>query len=272
MKNCPASAESPSPPCVAGWRSSPGAAWWIPFPTTWTPWVQTPSAATFPRSGGSRPPPGWSTARNASSASTRCPGSGSASSPNAWTPWPRSTTWPPSSPAPTPQGQPVRVDHYRQGPYESADHALRRPFPGHRAPGSNAVLGQPAIPPAHPGEPAHQPASHRNAGVDPLGPGHPPGLPAPWATPVNTAVPSSPPRGNCWRETSRPRCGSSAAGAATPSCPGRSTPTCPWTTSWAGWEGARRTPPAYRRKPGLEPDAHPSARPGRTVSQPPCGR
>ena len=95
VRNCPASVGFPPPPCAAGWRKLAGRGWRTRFPTTWTPWVQTPGAATFPRSGASRPPPGPSTAWNASSASTRCPGSGSGCSPNAWTPWPCSTTWPP---------------------------------------------------------------------------------------------------------------------------------------------------------------------------------
>ncbi len=58
-------------------------------------WGQIPSAATFPRNGASKPPPGSSTARNASSASTLFPGSGSGCSRTAWTPWPCCTTWPP---------------------------------------------------------------------------------------------------------------------------------------------------------------------------------
>ena len=46
-----------------------------------------------------------------------------------------------------PEGDPVRVDHYRQGPYDLAGHALGRPLRGHPAPRSDPALSPPAIPP-----------------------------------------------------------------------------------------------------------------------------
>ena len=140
-----------------------------------------------------------------------------------------------------PQQQPVRVDHYRQGPYDllitlSGGRSLGIVRQGPMLSSANLRYRMRTL------EQLRQ--RQRPTATLVLTHARPPAGPsAPWETPANTAVPSSPPRGNCWRETPKPRCGSSAARAAAPSCPRRPTPTCPWTTSWAGWESAWRTPP-----------------------------
>ena len=49
------------------------------------------------------------------------------------------------------QGQPMRVDHYRQGPYDMLITLSGGPLRGPAAPVADAALGQPALPAENPG-------------------------------------------------------------------------------------------------------------------------
>ena len=83
----------------AGGTGTGGLVW----PTAWAPSGQNRSAATSPRKRASWPQRSLSRASGVSWPTIRCPDSGSVCSPSAWTPWPCSTTSPPSSPPPTPR-------------------------------------------------------------------------------------------------------------------------------------------------------------------------
>ena len=116
--NWPASDGSPRPPYATGCGSSPSGVWWTPCAITWAAWGRTRSAVTSPRNRASTPE-GWpNMAGRPSFGNIRCPAGGSSYG------WRRLDAiavfyYVAALVADAdPHKQPVRVDHYRQGPYD----------------------------------------------------------------------------------------------------------------------------------------------------------
>ena len=253
---------------VRGWRNWD---WRIPCPTGWAPSVRKPQRRYFPTEHrASTPPRRLSRASGESWPSSRCPASGSACWPNASTPWPCSTTSPPSIADADPEG-----DHGAGGPpppgtLRPAGYSVTRPLRGHPAPGSDPALGPPALPPEDHREPAGEPAASGDAGDHRLRAGHPPGhthLGAPGG--ARDLL-----RRHRGRATGRgpPGRGVAAVRARDGDGGEDGNPASPWRTSSpppAGWRtgtpGISATGP---RRPGAKPNPGPLF----PLPQPPAGR
>ena len=78
-----------------------------------------------------------------------------------------------------PQKRPVRVDHYRRGPYDAVINLSGGPLGGIAAPGAHPAVGQPALPGEDTGEASLRPETQDHPDTDPLRAGHSPCLPHP---------------------------------------------------------------------------------------------